>query len=51
MLRMGTAPGFWDGKGTKDGWLNLSSKEERTKTSESDITDGWDWAGVEGRWT
>ncbi|KAF5350748.1 hypothetical protein D9758_010374 [Tetrapyrgos nigripes] len=62
MLRMGSAPGFWDGKGTREGWLRLNlstssskekEKEERTEDAqESNITDdGWDWAGVEGRWT
>ncbi|THU90842.1 hypothetical protein K435DRAFT_781037 [Dendrothele bispora CBS 962.96] len=53
-LRMGSAPGFWDGEGTKERWLGVdggSEIEEALGTSDQPYTEGWDWAGVEGTWT
>ncbi|THU76910.1 hypothetical protein K435DRAFT_812971 [Dendrothele bispora CBS 962.96] len=55
-LRMGSAPGFWDGEGTKGKWSGVDggSEDEQAPGSsdqpDSD-TEGWDWAGVEGTWT
>jgi len=45
-LRMGSAPGFWGNKETREIWLRTSSDTE----TESSLVDGWDWAGVEGTW-
>lgn len=58
-LRMGSAPGFWAGRGTKEGWTGIKDEvqEERPempapwKKDESlEYIDGWDWAGAEGKW-
>ncbi|KAK7457796.1 hypothetical protein VKT23_010136 [Stygiomarasmius scandens] len=52
LLRMGSAPGFWDGKGTKEGWLRVCENSVQDSVSDEDsLVDGWDWAGVEGKWT
>ncbi|THU84770.1 hypothetical protein K435DRAFT_783647, partial [Dendrothele bispora CBS 962.96] len=54
LLRMGSAPGFWDGKGTKEGWLRVGEdvlSAQNPSLNEDDNVDGWDWAGVEGKWT
>ncbi|KIK55583.1 hypothetical protein GYMLUDRAFT_47798 [Collybiopsis luxurians FD-317 M1] len=58
-LRMGSAPGFWECRGTREGWTGVKDEEERErsemptpwKKDESvEFVDGWDWAGAEGRW-
>ncbi|THU80502.1 hypothetical protein K435DRAFT_845091 [Dendrothele bispora CBS 962.96] len=51
---MGSAPGFWDGEGTKGKWLGVdggSEGEQAPGSSDQPDTEGWDWAGVEGTWT
>ncbi|KAJ3746437.1 hypothetical protein DFH05DRAFT_945388 [Lentinula detonsa] len=56
-LRMGSAPGFWTGRGTKEGWTGIKSDVEEKELSKPwkidkdvEFVDGWDWAGAEGRW-
>ncbi|KAJ3761449.1 hypothetical protein EV360DRAFT_37804 [Lentinula raphanica] len=56
-LRMGSAPGFWAGRGTKEGWTGIASDEQERELSKPwkidkdvEFVDGWDWAGAEGRW-
>lgn len=58
-LRMGSAPGFWEGRGTAEGWTGVKDEEEKErpemaapwKRDESlEYIDGWDWAGAEGKW-
>ncbi|THU95549.1 hypothetical protein K435DRAFT_966345 [Dendrothele bispora CBS 962.96] len=52
-LRMGSAPGFWDGEGTKERWLGVdggSEDEQAPGSSDQPDAEGWDWAGVEGTW-
>ncbi|KAF9014497.1 hypothetical protein BDZ89DRAFT_995144 [Hymenopellis radicata] len=41
VLRMGGAPGYWEGA-TK--WNNVTGEDSKEKD------DGWDWAGVEGEY-
>ncbi|KAF5392707.1 hypothetical protein D9757_000978 [Collybiopsis confluens] len=60
-LRMGSAPGFWEARGTREGWTGEkdSGEDEREQPEVSEpwkkdesleYVDGWDWAGAEGQW-